>query len=196
MGLGLRPATAADLGGIFELHRRIQEHDRIPTVMSRAEFDDWLSEPHFDLAADTRVVESDGRMVAWGRVWHHPSGVREERAYMIGGVSPEDRGRGIGSMLIQWEIDRATIALQANQHDLPKYTRTYAYDFESATRALYARHGLESVRYADELLRDLAELPEPQSIEGITIVRWDAARSDEARRAQNEAFADHWGSTP
>jgi ribosomal protein S18 acetylase RimI-like enzyme len=192
----LRSATPADIGAIHELHHRIQAHDRIPTPMSRAEFDDWLEEPHFDLAADTRVVEIDGRMTAWGRVWHHPSGVREERAYVIGGVAPEQRGRGIGSALIRWEMERATIKLRSCGDDLPKHIRTYAYDFESATRALYARHGLEIVRYADELLRELGAPAEQVAVEGITIVPWDAARSDEARRAQNEAFADHWGSTP
>ena len=70
------------------------------------------------------------------------------------------------------------------------------YDFQKSALELYARHSLTVVRYGAELLRDLASLPPPPETGGVEIVRWHPARSEEARVSQNEAFADHWGSTP
>ena len=52
------------------------------------------------------------------------------------------------------------------------------------------------VRYGAELLRDLDDLPTVPDPEGVAIVAWDPARSEAARVATNDAFADHWGSTP
>ncbi len=196
MSFSLRPVTAEDLPALHAVQRRIEEHERIPLATPLAEFEEWLDDPHLDLAADTRLVEVEGRIVAGGRVWHLPSGEREERAYVIGGVDPAYRRRGIGSALLAWQIGRARERLRTMPGGLPLFVRATAYDFEHATLALYARHGLAPVRYTDELLRDLVVLPPRPEPPGIAIFAWDTARSEEARVAQNDAFADHWGSTP
>jgi GNAT superfamily N-acetyltransferase len=114
----------------------------------------------------------------------------------MGGVDPGYRGKGIGSAVLQWQIKRATEALRASSPTLPKFIRVQAFDFEHASLRLYARHGMAPVRYNDELLRDLDSLPEVPAIPGVEVVPWDSAFSESARLAQNDAFADHWGSTP
>ncbi|HKX75358.1 MAG TPA: GNAT family N-acetyltransferase, partial [Acidimicrobiia bacterium] len=124
------------------------------------------------------------------------SGEREERAYLLGGVHPDFRRRGIGTSLFGWQLGRATEQLRATGNGLPRFVRTQAYDFETSAIALYERHGLLPIRYQDELLRPL-EHPSPSvSVEGIEISGWEPPRSEEARAVYNEAFADHWGSTP
>ncbi len=192
----LRPPTPSDLVAVHRLLRRVEEHDAIPIATPFAEFEDLLRDPNFDLALDARIVESDGAPVAWGRIWHRPSGVREERAYLAGVVDPAHRGRGIGSSVLLWQMERAREILGRLANGLPRYLRAVAYDFEAATLRLYARHGMSPVRYADELLRDLENLPPALPPAGVAIVPWDLARSEQARLAQNEGFADHWGSTP
>ena len=180
----------------IRLHRRVEQLDRIPIATPREEFEEWLVEPYFDLAVDARLAEVEGEVAAWGRIWHQPSGEREERAYLFGSVDPAHRGKGIGSAVLSWQIGRARERLQSAGPTLPRFIRAQAYDFEQAAHRLFARHGLIPVRYNDELLRDLDALPAPPAINGIAIIPWDSARSEEARSAQNDAFADHWGSTP
>ena len=191
----LRSVTPADFVALHAVQRRCEEHDGIPIATPLAEFEEWLDDPHLDLAADTQLVEVDGQVVAGGRVWYRPSGTREERANLIGGVVPEHRRQGIGSALLAWQIARAEERLRAAPAGLPLFLRTLAYDFERDALDLYVRHGMLPVRYTDELLRDLEAIPQRPDLPGIAIVPWDRARSDEARIAQNEAFADHWGST-
>jgi ribosomal protein S18 acetylase RimI-like enzyme len=98
--------------------------------------------------------------------------------------------------VLSWQVERAKERLQNADLALPRFIRTQAYDFERAAHRLFARHGLIPVRYSDELLRDLDTLPASLLIPGVEIIPWDLARSEEARSAQNDAFADHWGSTP
>lgn len=194
--MSLRPAAAGDIVFIHELLLRIERHDGLPIVTPRDEVEEWLDEPHFDLGRDARVLQVGDEIVAWGRIWHQPSGEREERAHLMGGVDPRFRRKGIGSTLLQWQIERAAEALRASSATLPKFIRAQAFDFEQASLRLFARHGMTPVRYNDELLRDLDSIPELPAIPGVEIVRWDPGLSESARLAQNDAFADHWGSTP
>ena len=196
MNLSLRPMGATDLESIHRLQRRIEEHDRLPIATPFEEFEQWLDEPHFELANDARVVEIGGRIAAWGRVWHQPSVVREVRAYLFGGVDPDERRKGVGTVLLSWQIERATQVLRGNAAELPRFVRTWGYDFQESAQRLYARHGLEPVRYGAEMLRDLDTVSPAPVAAGIEIVPWDAERAEQARVAKNDAFADHWGSTP
>jgi ribosomal protein S18 acetylase RimI-like enzyme len=56
--------------------------------------------------------------------------------------------------------------------------------------------GFAPVRYVDDLVRSLDQLPGVGDVEGIAIVPWPHDRDEEIRRVKNEAFMDHWGSTP
>lgn len=197
MSFTLRAVTPADIPGLHALCRAIELADGIPIATPIEEFEEWLDDPHLDLAADTRVADSYGVLIAWGRIHHRPSGEREERAYALGAVAPTHRGRGVGRALLGWQIERATQLLRAATSSLPRYVRAQAYDFQESTHRLYARHALEPVRWSEEMLLDLtAAQPGPDEPAGITITPWQASRSEEARIVRNEAFMDHWGTTP
>lgn len=196
MGHPLRAIRRSDLQAVHLLQRRAEQHDRIPVATPIEEFLELLEEPHFDLEADSRVIEVAGELAAWGRIWHQPSGVREERAYLIGAVDPAHRGKGVGTALLEWQLARAREALNRASPGLPKYMRIMINDFQHSAIRLFERHGLTPVRYNDELLRELGSIPELPPITGVEIVPWDPARSEEARSVQNAAFADHWGWTP
>jgi ribosomal protein S18 acetylase RimI-like enzyme len=192
----MRAITPADLDAVHALERRIEVHEARPLVTPHEEFAEWLEDPFLDLARDTRLVERDGRVIAWGRVWCRDDREREARAFLFGGVDPAHRRQGIGGELLAWLIASAGKRLAAAPAGLPRYVRAIAYAGQADALALFARHGLAPARYSDELVRDLAAPLDPTPSPGIAIVPWDDARSEEARVAENEAFADHWGSAP
>jgi mycothiol synthase len=113
-----------------------------------------------------------------------------------GQVDPAHRGLGVGRALLTWGIERASEQLRGTGHDVPKYLRVDAYDQIESAHHLYARFGFTPVRWFEELLRPLDELPDLRSVEGVSIVPWPGDRDEEARQVRNESFADHWGSTP
>jgi ribosomal protein S18 acetylase RimI-like enzyme len=180
----LRPVTPADFAALHALIRGIEEHDRLPVALTLEELEEWRSDPHLDLAADTRVLELDGRLVSWGRLWFRPSGEKEERAYLFGGVDGAHRGRGFGRTMLAWQVERANALFRAQRNDLPKWIRAQAYEEQEADHRLYARMGFSQIRVNDELLRPIDPLPAPEEVPGIAIVPWDAGRSEEARRAE------------
>jgi ribosomal protein S18 acetylase RimI-like enzyme len=95
--------------------------------------------------------------------------------------------------------------LRASGNDLPKYLRVDSSRTNTSSIRLFERFGLEPIRYFADLRVDL-NLPAPatssqpspasRATSGFRIVPWDLARNEEARAVKNEAFMDHWGSTP
>ena len=106
--VSLRPATAADLPSICALVNRSESHDGVPRLLTLEELADELDGVHIRFDDDVRVAEVDGDVVGHLFARYLPSDVREERCYLIGTVDPAARGRGIGSALLTWGIQRAT----------------------------------------------------------------------------------------
>jgi ribosomal protein S18 acetylase RimI-like enzyme len=193
----LRPITEADLPELYELARRVEIHDQIPFVTPWEEFEEVKDDPHTDLATDSIMVIRDERAIAYGRVWHRPPGDADHaRAFVVGGVDPSFRRQGVGSLILEWTINRAREVLATAPPNLDKFIRTFAFDFEHEAIALYERHALKPIRYFADLLRPLTQpmrVPQP---EGVRVLPWDESRSEEIRTTLNLAFRDHWGSTP
>jgi mycothiol synthase len=192
----LQTVSGDDVDLLHDLVRQAEIADCLPVVTSRAEVDEWLEGAHVDPAEDVRIAFLDGMPAGWGRVMHIPSGVALERAYVFGAVVPEQRRLGVGTALVTWGADRARELLAAHDHELPRFVRVHRYDWQDDADALYRANGFTPVRWFEELLRPLDDLPDAPTPPGVRIVPWDAGRGDEARLVKNAAFADHWGSTP
>ncbi|HEY5890294.1 MAG TPA: GNAT family N-acetyltransferase [Acidimicrobiia bacterium] len=192
----IRPVTMADAADLHSLHRRWETVWNAPMVTPFEEIVEELERPHFNLDTDSLGFWEDGRVIAYGQVWHRPSGIRQERAYMQGWVDPEHRGRGLGRQLFQWQIDRGTALLLSVENDLPKYLRADEWDWIEEAHRLYLRFGFEPVRFFAEMLKPLTEIRPVIEIEDVEIVSWDRSMDERAMAVINESFADHWGSTP
>lgn len=186
--------TVADVGAVAALVRHAEAHDGIPRSLADEELAQELAAPHLDPEADTRVAVRGGELVGWAYVWHPPSGGRLDRAEVIGEVAPAHRGIGVGSALLAWSVARAGERLTGRSHDLPRFVRVNAYDWLEDRHRLYRRHGFRAVRWHDELLRDLDDLPAVPVPGGVRLEPWPDDRDDELRSVRNAAFADHWGS--
>jgi len=182
-------------GLLHDLVRRSENADQLPVVTSRAEVEEWLVGADVERDRDLCIARSAGEPVGWGRVLHSPSGHALERAYLFGGVVPEARRRGVGDEIMRWSLERATELLEGYDHDLPRYIRVDLYDWIVGGHALCRAHGLEPVRWFDEMLRPLGDLPQVDPPEGVRIGPWDADRAEEARQVRNDSFADHWGTS-
>ncbi len=191
-----RALSMDDLAEVTALINRFERHWELPLVTMPDHVEDDLTAPFVDLELDTRGYWLDDRLVAYGLIWHRPSGEREERAHLQGVVDPDWRGQGIGRHLLAWELERAKESLAARDRSLPWFVRTDEWDWIEAAHRLYRRLGMTPVRYMKEMIRVL-DHPVPVDVpHGIEIVLWDRDRDEDARRTVNDSFADHWGSTP
>ena len=55
---------------------------------------------------------------------------------------------------------------------------------------------MNPVRWSDDLIIDLNNSPAVCELDDYSIIPWDTSRDEEARSVKNQAFMDHWGSTP
>ncbi|MFP3914740.1 MAG: GNAT family N-acetyltransferase, partial [Actinomycetota bacterium] len=93
-------------------------------------------------------------------------------------------------------VERAVEKLRGCDPTIPWYVRVHELEWVTDARNLYARFGLEPVRWFDDLIRPLDEPLSVPAPEGVEIVPWDSVPSQAAREVSNASFADHWGSTP
>ena len=189
----LRPPRPDEIDPLCALTNRAQVHDRIPQVLDPAELaEDFASLTPED---DVRVAELDGVVAGYAHIWFRPSGERLERAHIRGTVEPALRGRGVGRALMGWGIERATEQLRSAADALPKFVRVEAYEQVADAHRLFERVGLTPVRWFEELLRPLTDLPPATVAPEYDVVPLPDGCDDELLAVRNEAFDDHWGST-
>lgn len=195
-GIVLRPLVPGDVAAVHAVVRASERHDRVPIVTTLELLEAELTLHPVDPPTDARVAVIDGEVVGHIVAYHLPSDVREERSYLFGGVHPDHRRRGIGTALMKWGIARATGQLRSSGRSLPRYIRVDRLDHITDAHDLYRSLGMATVRFHEELLRPLTDLPHVAVPEGVRLVPWDPRRSEEIRVMKNLAFEDHWGSTP
>jgi len=192
----LRAAQIEDLESIAALLTAVFGCDGIPIVQTAVELEEEFVAPSCTIENDVKVVELEGKLIGVTYTYFLPSESKEERCYIFGGVLPEFRQQGIGTELMTWAVQHGESLLHGTGRMLPKYLRTdVSQQNESAVR-LFAKFGMKPVRFEEDMIRELNNLPEVNVNQKYVIVQWDSARNEEARIVKNLAFQDHWGSTP
>ena len=209
-----RPATAADIDTILALELAADRVDHPTYVTPRDEIEDIFESPFYDPPRDTLLgLDAQGRAVAIGVVFVHPSRDVHVNAYLMGRVHPDVRGRGIGRELMRWEHERMLQSLAGIDSTRDATIFVYAEETDTGARRLAERRGFVEERWFTTMVRDLAlEIPdivvdvgepgdagesggagEPASVD-IALVPYDSSRKEATRAARNDAFRDHWGS--
>jgi mycothiol synthase len=190
--------TVADVPAWTELFAAVEAEDRLGEVLAEEDVGSVLELSYFDAPRDGRLLWSpDGELVASGTVVCTPS-ARQWRIGLSGTVRPSWRGRGIGTALVKWQVERGleVAAERLREAVLPAWLEVEAPEEDTSRNALFAEHGFSPVRYYLEMRRPLAEpIPDVAVPRGLSLVPFDPARDAAVRDAHNEAFLDHWGST-
>jgi mycothiol synthase len=180
VSLELRPLTTADdaqavadlIGDYDAFHSGAPDRPTAHDVL------DWWQ--RID-GGTVGIVDETGRLIG-------AASLRQRGDYYLADafVHPDARGRGAGTMLLDWAEEQARRAgLRASR------TSTTAKD--DAGKALLASRGYAYIRSFYRMAIDLdEEPPAPEWPEGFTwAIEHDSAR--ELYEALEEAFADHWG---
>jgi mycothiol synthase len=192
----MRAAQSADMANIAALLNTVSAYDGIPIVQTVEELLEEFAGLCCVFANDVKVVEHASDIVGAVYTYFLPSESKEERCYIFGGVSPEFRQQGIGEMMLNWAVRHGESLLQSTGRTLPKYLRASVSQQNESAARLFGHFEMKAVRFEEDLIRDLTNLPEIDADPKYAIVPWDLARNEEARSVKNLAFQDHWGSTP
>ncbi|WP_322410486.1 GNAT family N-acetyltransferase [Microbacterium invictum] len=196
-----RTATRADVDAIHGIFAAADAVDHPSWVTPREEIADTFDLPHIDHARDTLIgFAEDGRAIAAGSSFLHPSRNEKLSVHLAGSVHPDWRRRGIGRELFDWQNTRAeqqvADAAASLAEPLPVELKTYAEAVNAGHQALAAAFGFAPERWFATMVRQRSEVPDVTQPDGVEVVAYSSDREDDAREARNDAFRDHWGSLP
>ncbi len=193
-----RPLGLPDTPAITRLFAAAEEADRTGEHRDEDDVDDELRADGFDLDRHTiGALTPDGELVCFGMVGVARSVRDVDRVSLNGTVHPAYRGRGLGRQLLAWLESRGAAEHRAQHPAVPGQLMLSPYAHVVDHVRLAERAGYIAVRWFNEMKRDLAEpVPAPAPVPaGLRLVRFDRSLDDAVRRAHNEAFLQHWGSS-
>jgi mycothiol synthase len=197
-GLTWRSLGRADIPALTRLFAAAEEVDRTGEHMDEQDVEEEFQAAGFDPQRQSfGAVGPDGELVCGGLV-HLPRTVRDvDRVGLSGTVHPVYRGEGIGRQLLTWQEARGEARHRARHPAVPGQLMLCPYAHVTDHVRLAERSGYTAVRWFNEMLRDLNEpVPEPPPVPaGLRLVPFDPSLDDAVRRAHNEAFVQHWGSS-
>ncbi|MBG6213115.1 MAG: GNAT family N-acetyltransferase [Cryobacterium sp.] len=193
-----RPATDADVNGIWELRQAMGSVDHPNYLTARGAIAADFGYSHFHAEVDSIVgLDAAGRIVANGMVMFPPRQVTLVRSIPIGGVHPDLRGRGVGRVLLDWQLGRARQQLASSQKTLPGWVFAYADERAPHAARLFASAGMQLTRYFLTLERALdAPVRSVEPAVGIRIAQYRPEDSAAVHATRDDAFLDHWASQP
>ena len=192
----LRQATHSDLPEIAALISEGLSFDGLTIVQTVEELEEEFGGPYCFLDQDVMVAEHESHIIGVGYTYFLPSDVKEERCYTFGTVKPDFRRNGVGTEILKWTTARAEKLLRSTNRTIPKYLRSDVGTSNTSASFLFQRFNMHPVRWNEDLIIDLNQSPEVFVTPGYCVIPWDSSRDEEARTVKDQAFMDHWGSTP
>ena len=192
----LRQATHSDLPEIAALLSEGLSFDGLVFVQTAEELAEEFDGTYCSLDQDVIVAIYESSIIGVGYTIFLPSETKEERCYIFGTTKPEYRSNGVGTAVMKWATEHGESLLRSTKRTLPKFLRSEMSATNSTAGSLFQSFNMSPVRWNDDLIIDLANSPEVFTATEYSIVPWDSSRDEEARITKNQAFMDHWGSTP
>ena len=185
----------ADLAGMLEVYKCSMKADGIGASDTLEEITNTYThlercDPHTDMI----IAEMDDQMIAYGRTWWDAEPDNTHLYTFLVNMKPEWRGKGVGTYLAEWLINRATEISADHPEEAEKFFQARTNDRQKWFKDMLERLGMEPVRYGFEMTRPCSEQVEVHPLpEGIEVrpVTPDLMRA--VFDAENEAFRDHWG---
>lgn len=147
-----------------------------------------------DTPAETNtqiVIAPDGSVAGYIDEWD--LNALRVRKYSLGYVHPDHIGRGIGTYLLQWSIERGlqdvSLAPDGSRVVLHQNTNTN----NLAACQLFEQNGFRLVRYSYRMRIDLDTPVRPVVPEGIAIRPFHPGEERAVFRVAYDSFKDHWG---
>jgi mycothiol synthase len=194
LGLTIRPGQMDDLPSAVKMFNHCSQ-----ATIGRDDFTlerykhEW-SNPKLDLERSTRVVLSpEGDVVGCIEVWDltetpvHP--------WVWARVDPEWEGKGIGTALMHWAIDRAKEAIEKVPDDARVSIYSGTTSSNAAAKQLFDDLGMTPIRYGWTMRIELdQEPPQPEWPEGIALKTYQHPdQAQDVYKVIRQAFQDHWG---
>jgi mycothiol synthase len=193
-GYTLRPVVIEDVeaaNALLNQYSNWQSGEDQSTVEDLR--NEWL-EPDFSLADNTLSAwDASGQMAAYGDFFDR--GKQHFRLYCWGLVHPDHQGNGLGSVLLDWALERARKEVPQAPEGVRVSLQTGILSTNERAAALLRQYGFNHTRSYYRMRIDFDEQAPraPVLPEGITIRAIERGEEGMAIRCAFESFRDHYG---
>jgi mycothiol synthase len=189
----LRADDVAPVAALLAASEQVDETGEYPDADDLAE---WWTGWSADLAQDgVAVCDRAGIVVGYATAPAQPTFRDSFDVYLEGRVRPDHRGRGVGRVLLDWQLARGA-AVHAERHpEAPGRLKVGAAEAMTSLESLVRRVGFTAERWYRAMERPLTDLPGATEVSGLQLVPFTPDRDDEVRRAHNASFTEHHGSS-
>ncbi|MGW2035603.1 GNAT family N-acetyltransferase [Streptomyces sp. NPDC001811] len=199
-GFTWRPIDRSDLSAWLRLRQAIEAVDKDGRPPSEAELAQRFTDSYVDMARGSMAAWDGDRMVGHHWMKARTSAEPFHDFWQLGGVDPEYRGLGIGTQLLEWAEQAASLLHKERFLGAPlALLGSCAMDNATAVD-LFRSRGYEQVRWTHhmvvpDLRAALAVMPASPAPAGVSFHALSPDRSEDARAVRNDSFRDHFGST-
>jgi mycothiol synthase len=194
-GLTARPLHADDVAPVAAVLAAAEQVDDTGEYPDAEDLTEWWTGWDMDFERDgVAVCDAAGLVVGYATVMALRNFRGTFDVYLEGRLRPDQRGKGVGRALLQWQLARAD---EIHAERQPGETARLAMGVPEKMQSLESlarRAGLRAERWYRQMQRPLTDLPEPRETPGVELVPFGWDRDDEVRRTHNVCFAEHHGS--
>ncbi|MFC0029729.1 GNAT family N-acetyltransferase [Micromonospora chaiyaphumensis] len=192
-----RPLTSEDARAGADLLNAMETVDKIGEKYDEEDTLQELIDPYAELERGSLAAFDGDVMVGYMKTNYKPGAEEVHRIFMDGGVHPDYRRQGIGTVLL-----KAGVAAAKELHALHHPTLKLVIDARrgehiAGVAELFRSQGFAPARYYQHLEHPLGHaIPETAIPAGMRIEPWSKKNDEAFRMIRNEAFEDHWGMAP
>jgi GNAT superfamily N-acetyltransferase len=156
-----------------------------------------LIDPYADLERASLAAFDGDVMVGYMKITYKPSAEEVHRVFMDGGVHPDYRRRGVGTVLVEAGVAAAKVLHALHHPTLKLVVDVYKAEHIAGVAELLRSQGFAPARYYQRMEHPLGDVvPDAAMPDGLRVEPWSEQNDDEFRMIRNESFKDRWGSAP
>lgn len=188
-----RPATLDDAKAVADLLNLCAIEWTGAPETSPEDLRSFWTSPMLNMEQDTLLIlDASHQIVAYGEVYDTPPHVR---LYLYGRVHPAYTGKGLGTALTQWGLERASLSLAKAPADARIVLHDYLPRQAIEGARLLESFGFQHIRTSYQMRIELTTPPQPAPFpKNIQVRPVNLGHElEDLIRAHKQAFHDHWG---
>jgi ribosomal protein S18 acetylase RimI-like enzyme len=192
-----RPLTSEDAKASADLLNAIETVDKIGENYTEEDTLQELIDPYADLERGSLAAFDGDVLVGYMKIRYKPSVEEIHRVFLDGGVHPDYRRRGVGTVLMDTGVAAAKL-LHALHHPTKKLVvDVHKGEHIAGLAEVAGSQGFAPVRYYLRMEHPLGDALDDVAIpDGLRVEPWSERNDEDFRLIRNESFKDYWGAVP